>query len=227
VRDRHASTAPSTRARRLWRDARRLGRRYQRWVGAGLIGLGALLTMSVLAPPPAATVMMTVAARDLPAGTRLVAGDLRDVPAPATVVPPSALDRSGALGEVLLAPVGAGETITAARLSGSGLLAGTPSGTVALPVRLADPGAAALLVPGDRVDLVAAVASDAEPPGARVVGRDLVVLHAPGSTGSAGALDADDLLGGLVVVAASDDQALEVITGAAEGPLSAILRGTR
>lgn len=171
---------------------------------------------------------MTVAARDLPAGTRLGADDLRDVPAPSAVVPAAALDRSGALGQVLLAPVSAGETITAARLSGSGLLTGTPPGTVALPVRLADPGAAALLVPGDRVDLVTAVAHDAPTKAARVVGRDLVVLHAPGSPAdSVDALVADDLLGGLVVVAASDRQALEVIIGAAEGPVSAVVRGPR
>ncbi|MGA7690094.1 MAG: SAF domain-containing protein, partial [Jiangellales bacterium] len=126
--DRHPPATSARRVRRLWRDARRFARRYQRWVGAGLIGLAALLALSVLAPPPAATVVMTVAARDLPAGALLVSDDLRDVPAPAALVPAAALDRSGALGQVLLAPVAAGEAITAARLTGSGLLAGTPPG---------------------------------------------------------------------------------------------------
>lgn len=213
--------------RRAWRAARRLGRRYQRWVGAGLIGLAALLALSVLAPPPAATVVMTVAARDLPAGAWLVTDDLRDVPAPAALVPPAALDRSDALGQVLLAPVAAGEAITTARLTGSGLLAGTPPGTVALPVRLADPGAAALLRPGDRVDLLAAVAGDAQHTSVRVVGRDLVVLHSGGSSSDPDAtpdLAADDLLGGLVVVAATDREVLDVVGGAADGPLWASLR---
>ena len=213
--------------RRAWRDARRLARRYQRWVGAGLIGLAALLALSVLAPAPAATVVMTVAARDLPAGARLVTDDLRDVPAPAALVPPAALDRSGALGRVLLAPVAAGEAITTARLTGSGLLAGTPPGTVALPVRLADPGAAALLRPGDRVDLLAAVAADDHGARVQVVGRDLVVLHSAGSSSGPDAttdLAADDLLGGLVVVAATDREVLDIVGGAAEGPLWASLR---
>ncbi len=210
----------------MWRDARRLARRYQRWVGAGLIGLAALLALSVLAPPPAATVVMTVAARDLPAGALLVSDDLRDVPAPAALVPAAALDRSGALGQVLLAPVAAGEAITAARLTGSGLLAGTPPGTVALPVRLADPGAAALLEPGDRVNLLAAVAGDAQHTSVRVVGRDLVVLHSGGSSSgpdATAAMAADDLLGGLVVVAASDREVLDIVGGAADGPLWASL----
>jgi Flp pilus assembly protein CpaB len=213
--------------RRAWRHARRLGRRYQRWVGAGLIGLAALLALSVLAPPPAATVVMTIAARDLPAGARLVTDDLRDVPAPAALVPPAALDRSGALGQVLLAPVAAGEAITTARLTGSGLLAGTPPGTVALPVRLADPGAAALLRPGDRVDLLAAVATDDQGARVHVVGRDLVVLHSAGSSSDPDAtpdLAADDLLGGLVVVAATDREVLDIVGGAADGPLWASLR---
>jgi len=228
VLDPRPAVTPAARAQRVWRQARRVGRRYQRWVGAGLVGLAALLALTVLAPPPPATVPMTVAARDLPAGTRLGDADLRDVPAPAAVVPTAALDRAGALGQVLLAPVSAGEPITTARLNGSGLLTGTPPGTVALPVRLADPGAAALLVPGDRVDLVTAVGRDAPATGARVVGRGLVVLHAPGSPAdSVDALSADDLLGGLVVVAASDGQALEIITGASEGPLSAVVRMPR
>jgi pilus assembly protein CpaB len=212
---------------RVWRHARRLARRYQRWVGAGLIGLAALLALSVLAPPPAATVAMTVAARDLPAGARLLPDDLRDVPAPAALVPAAALGRSAALGQVLLAPVAAGEAITAARLSGSGLLTGTPPGTVALPVRLADPGAAALLGPGDRVDLLAAVAHDDQRTSVRVVGRDLVVLHSAGSSSGPDATDAmaaDDLLGGLVVVAATDREALDIVGGTADGPLWVSLR---
>jgi Flp pilus assembly protein CpaB len=155
----------------------------------------------------------------------LVGDDLRDVSAPAQLVPDAALDRTAAVGQVLLAPVAAGETITSARLSGSGLLVGTAPDTVALPVRLADPAAAALLVPGDRVDLLATSASDAGSDGVRVVGRDLVVLHSPGvHSDEREVMATDDLLGGLVVVAATERESFAIIEGAAGGPLWASLR---
>ncbi len=50
----------------------------------------------------------------------------------------------------------AGETITDVRLVGPALLAGYGDQLVAAPVRIADAGSAALLQPGDVIDVLAA-----------------------------------------------------------------------
>jgi Flp pilus assembly protein CpaB len=224
----------AARRRRLVRDLRRRARRYRRWAGAALLGLSALLALSVVAPAPPATVQVTVAARDLPAGSVLTETDV----AVATLVEgawtPRSLDVAEVVGEVLAAPVSVGEPLTETRLRGATLLTGVPPGTVALPVRLADPGAAALVSGGDRIDLLAAVPGDGAT-AVRTVGSDLPVLLAPAATSAVstepdgvallGGSDAGtDLLGGLLVVAASPEQVPAIIGGASDGPLWLALR---
>jgi len=104
---------------------------------------------------------------------------------------------------VLAGPVRRGEPLTDVRLVGPSLLASVP-GAVAVPVRLADSGAAALLRQGDRIDVLASPGSTApgapQPAGvARVVAANVLVLAVPGAggLGSAG----PGLEGTLVVVA--------------------------
>ena len=58
------------------------------------------------------------------------------------------------VGEVLAAPLRAGEPVTDVRLVGARADDGQP-GLVAVPVRLPDPGMVALLDVGDRIDVVA------------------------------------------------------------------------
>jgi Flp pilus assembly protein CpaB len=179
-------------------------------------------------------VQVTVAARDLPAGSVLTETDV----AVATLVEgawtPRSLDVAEVVGDVLAAPVSVGEPLTETRLRGATLLTGVPPGTVALPVRLADPGAAALVSGGDRIDLLAAVPGDGAT-AVRTVGSDLPVLLAPAATSAVstepdgvallGGSDAGtDLLGGLLVVAASPEQVSAIIGGASDGPLWLALR---
>lgn len=216
------------------RDLRRRARRYRRWAGAALLGLSALLALSVVAPAPPATVQVTVAARDLPAGSVLTETDV----AVATLVQgawtPQSLDVAEVVGEVLAAPVSIGEPLTTTRLRGSTLLTGLPPGTVALPVRLADPGAATLVSGGDRIDLLAAVPGE-DSTIVRTVGSDLPVLLAPGSASTVstetdgvsllGGSDAStDVPAGLLVVAASPQQVSAIVGGASDGPLWLALR---
>lgn len=128
------------------------------------------------------------AAHDLPAGTVLAADDLRALPLPPDAVP--AGRSADPVGEVLAAPVRAGEPITDVRLVGEGLASAHPDLTT-VPVRLPDADQVALLEPGDRIDLLA---TDPQAGGSRVVALDALVLATPParesvtSTASPGAL---------------------------------------
>lgn len=133
------------------------------------------------APPPPEVPVLT-AARDLPAGAVLDADDLVEVGytpgTPPAGRPPSA---AALVGEVLAAPLRAGEPVTDVRLVGAGLAAVEP-GLVAVPVRLPDAAAVALLESGDRIDLVA---TDPEGRGSRVLLTDAPVLAVPPAPSSA------------------------------------------
>ena len=144
----------------MWRRAR-----LRRAVAAALAGVAAWLVVSAFPPDPSpAGVPVVVSVRDLPAGHRLSASDLRVDRWPSGVRPASALqDPSRAVDATLGAGLGAGEPLTASRLRGPGLLTGLP-GLVAAHVPLTDPGAAALVHAGDHVDLIASPAGRSSAP---------------------------------------------------------------
>ncbi|ODV00191.1 MAG: hypothetical protein ABT15_30175 [Pseudonocardia sp. SCN 73-27] len=121
---------------------------------------GALVvTAAVLAFRPAAAAgePVLVATRDLPAGVVLGPADVAVRTWPEGLVPAGVLrDSAEAAGRVLAGPARAGEPVTDLRLAGPALAAaatGLPD-AVAVPVRLADPGVAGLLVAGNVVDVV-------------------------------------------------------------------------
>jgi Flp pilus assembly protein CpaB len=105
---------------------------------------------------------------------------------------------------VLAGPVAAGEPVTDVRLVGRGLAAAHPDLTV-MPVRLPDAGVAALLRPGDRIDLVAADpgSGDADP-----IAFDVLVLAVPAATATAE--DSSAPPGRLVVLGISPTAAADV-----------------
>jgi Flp pilus assembly protein CpaB len=204
-------------------------RRHRRTLGAVLVAAAVLVLAGQLRPPPPPTVPVVVAARDLAASTVLTADDVTVVRVPPEAAAPTALPQPDAVvGEVLAAPVAAGEALSSVRLRGASLLTGQPEGSVALPVRLSDAGAAVLLSPGDHIDLVAA-RTDGESSRGVTVAEHLPVLLVPGGavpatgvdalTSGAGAGSAADAGGGLVVVAALPAQARDVVAASADGPL--------
>jgi Flp pilus assembly protein CpaB len=190
-------------------------------VVALLLGTAAALTVEELSPAPPPDVPSLQAARDLPAGEVLDVDDVVVARVPDGSAPATGFTRPAqAVGQRLSTAVQAGEPLTPTRLVGPGLLLGQRPGTVALPLRLADPAAAALLRPGDRIDVVAAV------PGAgtsQVVGAGLVVLDAP----TAGACVVGEALtddAGLVVLAVTPPLATRLVAAAADAPLWYVLR---
>lgn len=179
------------------------------------------------------TVAVLVAAHDLAPGAVVRGADLRTVGLRPDAVPPSALrPGSGVVGQAVAVAVPAGLPLTRAALSVGRVL---PAGAEAVPVRLADPGATALLRVGDRVDVlvahgdgttVDATAADGDRPDvpggadATVVAADVAVLSVPPPRTATG----DQ--GGLVVVAATPGQATALARAAAAGRLSITVRGS-
>lgn len=190
--------------RRRVRAVRHWLRRRRRLFAAVLVGAATLAGVRLVAPPPADTVAVMVARRDLPAGARLESGDLTQAFFPFALAP---ADRtSDVVGRVLAAPIGRGEAVTGVRLVGPAL-AEAQAGQTVLPVRIPDAGMAALLQPGDVVDLYA---TDPGSGAARLLAAGVTVLAIPrdapeGPAGGTG--------GALVVVGVATEDAV-VLTGA-------------
>lgn len=170
--------------------------------GAVFFGVRALV------PSPAPTVSVTVAARDLPAGTTLTQSDIRTVEIPTASAPEHLAKLDYAVGRTVTGPVRRGEPVTDVRLVGAGLLEGYP-GLVAVPVRLPDESAAALLRVGDEIDLLA---TDQRTGSTQQVGDDLPVIALPQSDQKNGAIRAG---GRLVVVGATPEMSEGVAAAAA------------
>ncbi len=129
----------------------------RRVAAAGLVILA--LVLAVTPRSGSVGVMVVVAATDLTAGSTVRPGDLAVREWPTELVPGGAVhDPATAQGRVLVGAARAGEALTDVRLLGADHFATAPSAAgpdgAAVPVRLADAGVAALLVPGSRVDVV-------------------------------------------------------------------------
>lgn len=186
----------------------------RRRVLAALAAAGAVAAglQAATAPPPPLTGVL-VAARDLPAGSVLAAGDLTRARFRPGSVPAGVVTRAGdVVGRTTAGPVRRGEPLTDVRLLSGRLLAGYP-GTVAAPVRIGDPAAVALLRVGDHLDILAADPQGRDP--ATVVAEHVPVIALPHPH----ATSAADVPGGLVVVAVTETTAL----GLAEAGVSSFL----
>lgn len=207
--------------------ARRLVRRHYRLIAAALLCAAAGLTVHELTPAPLETVPVVTAAADLPAGTILADSDLVTGSLPASAVPSgSAASVHDLAGKRLATALRAGSPVLDTSIVGPGLLAGSPPGTVAVPVRPADQSTVQLLSPGQRVDIVLSTGNGYEEPAAsEVLANDVPVLWKAGST-----TDGSGLLGrqeseGLVVVAASPTEATALASASSRGKVFLVLVG--
>ncbi|GEP40635.1 hypothetical protein NPS01_42980 [Nocardioides psychrotolerans] len=188
-RDSHRDSL--SRARRTANAVRRAVLRRRRLLAAALTAVAMAAGLHTVAAPPEPTTRVVVAARDLPAGAVLAAGDLTAVEVAPEAVPRRVVDDP--VGRVLAGPVRAGEPVTDVRLVGPDLVAGR-SDLVAAPVRLPDAAMVDLLRVGDLIDLVAA---DPQRGTSAVVATAVPVLALPAVSEAIGA---SALPGRLVVV---------------------------
>lgn len=201
----------------------RLLDRYRRAAAALLAATALLSAVLAVRPPPTPTQQVLVASRDLDATAPLTARDLAPLALPAEAVPGGALPPDAeAAGLSLTAPVRRGEVITDARLSDPPARPYGP-GLVAVPVRVADPGAVGLLSPGSRVDVLAAGGHDefaparAGPAVEVVSDRPVLALPAESDRGGEG--------GALILIAATPAEARSLAGHAAASRLSITIRG--
>ena len=185
-----------------------------------------------LQPPAQATRGVVVAAADLPAGRSLVTGDLAVAQVPAGVLPAGATDDPDEfLGRALAAPMARGEALAGHRLTDLPEWS-VPPGTMPLPVRFADAGAAALLAAGQRVDVVAASGPglDGATPfaSAELVATDILVLAVmtadQGSGGILGGSTSGEEKSPLVMLAADRGAALAIAGAQGRASLSYLMR---
>lgn len=128
----------------------------RRAVAAVLVLLAGVLALR--GDPAAARTEVVVAARDLQPGQVIAVDDVRTVSVGSGTVPEGAVAGVDAIaGRTAAGAVRSGETLTDVRVVGPSLaaLATGTTGATSVPVRLSDPDVAALLRPGDEVDVLA------------------------------------------------------------------------
>lgn len=192
-----------------------------------LLCIAAGITVHQLTPPPADTVTALAAARDLPAGAAMVVSDLEEVQIPPGMMTSGSLQKSGdATGRQLAAPLRKGQLVTDAQLLGPGLLAGTPPGSAAVPLRMADPSSIQLVSPGQLVNVVLTRANGYDQQSAsEVLASAVPVLWTSGQGGKTGQWLGTGETDGLIVVAADPEQAARLAGASTQGRLFFMLVG--
>lgn len=129
-------------------------------------------------------------------------------------------------GRQLAAPLRKGQLITDAQLLGPGLLAGTPPGSAAVPLRMADPSSIQLVSPGQLVNVVltGATSYDQQAP-SEVLATAVPVLWTSGQGGKTGEWLGTGETDGLIVVAADPGQAARLAGASMQGKLFFVLVG--
>jgi Flp pilus assembly protein CpaB len=184
-------------------------------------------TVHQLTPAPLDTVAAVAAARDLPAGATLDGADLARIQVPpGTVADGFFGEQDQAVGRQLAGPLRKGQLLTDAQIVGPGLLAGTPAGSAAVPLRMADPSSIRLVSPGQLVNVVLTGAGgfeEARPP--EVLAKGVPVLWTSAQGGEGGQWLGTPETEGLLVVAAGAEQAARLAGASTRGKLFFVLVG--
>ncbi|MGA8788941.1 MAG: RcpC/CpaB family pilus assembly protein [Paenarthrobacter sp.] len=199
--------------------------RNRRLTVALLLCLAAGIAVQQLTPASELRITVMVAARDLPTGTTLTEADFTRVGVPQDLAVTGALSDGGALtGRQLAAPLSRGQIPTESSLLGPGLLTGSPVGTAAVPLRMADPSSIQLLSPGQLVTVVlTAAGSYDESRETQILAGPVPVLWTSAHGGKAGEWLGTSDTEGLVVVAADPQQAEKLAGASTQGKLFFVL----
>ena len=225
-------------------------RRRRRLLAALLLCAAAALAVHQLTPASPAVVTAVLASRDLPAGHLLGSTDLITAAVSPKMLPDGALTPAsthlsqaarptaggsrrgnGSVaavsaweGQQLSGPVRRGEVLTDASLLGNGLLVGSPTGSQAVPLRLSDPSTLALLRQGQLVTVVLSSSDSFDGPVSNeLLAEKVAVLWTPVLAKTNGGLLPSPDNEGVVVVAASAEQAVRLAGAISRGKVSLIL----
>jgi pilus assembly protein CpaB len=199
--------------------------RNRRLTVALLLCIAAGITVEQLTPAPDDTVGALAATRDLPAGETLDPADLAVLDIPRGLLPGGSFSDSASLqGKQLAIPLRQGQLISDSQLLGPGLLAGHPPGSVAVPLRIADPSSAQLVSPGQLINVVLAGGNGFEQPGtSEVLAAAVPVLWTPAQGGKGAQWLGEGETDGLIVVAANADQSRRLAGASTQGKLFFVL----
>lgn len=201
--------------------------RKRRLLAAGFLCAAAGVAVEALLPDEAAMTQVVAASADLPVGTVLTQEKLELVELPQEAVPSHSFASPELVaGQQLATPVYSGDVIAKNFLVGSGLLAGSPAGTVAVPLRPADPSTVQLLSPGQRVDVVLSTGNGFEVSAKNTVlaqGVPVLWTSEESSDGPFAAPAAQK--DGLVVVAANPGEAASLAGASSTGQVHLVLTG--
>lgn len=149
----------------MFRSLRRTSTRIGRWPRLCAAGICLVLAVSSAVDSARAhrsqrLVTVVVAAHDLSAGRVLHRADVRSSRWPSSLAPLAAVQRSReVVGRRLVAPLASGEVITPVRLLGGGPASTVPAGRVPVAITV-DTDSAALVRPGERVDVIGVTSPD-------------------------------------------------------------------
>ncbi|WP_240690032.1 RcpC/CpaB family pilus assembly protein [Arthrobacter sp. PAMC25564] len=203
--------------------------RNRRLAVALLLCVAAALAVQQLTPAPATTVAALASVSDLPAGKTLSPDDVVTLDVPPALVPGGSFSNKAAVrGMQLAVALRKGQLLSDSQLLGPGLLAGSPAGSAAVPLRMADPASIQLVSPGQLVNVVLTSGSGFEQPAAsQVLASAVPVLWTSTRGGKAGQwLAAGGDAEGLIVVAADPEQARRLAGASTLGKLFFVLVGT-
>src|SRR6476661_3146442 len=191
------------------------------------LSAAAAIAVQQLTPAPLATATALAAARDLPAGTAVTEADVARVQVPPGMVADGFLqDEAAAKGKQLAAPMRKGQLLSDAQLVGPGLLAGTPPGSAAVPLRMADPSSIQLVSPGQLVNVVLTSANGFDQQGpSEVLASAVPVLWTSNKGGQSGQWLGTTETDGLIVVAANAEQSSRLAGASTQGRLFFVLVG--
>jgi pilus assembly protein CpaB len=201
--------------------------RNRRLAVALLLCVAAGLAVQQLTPAPANTVAAFAAARDLPAGSTLEPGDIETLSVPPGLVPGGSFSsEAGLRGKQLAVALRKGQLLSDSQLLGPGLLSGSPPGSAAVPLRMADPASIQLVSPGQLVNVVLTSGNDFDQPAeSQVLAAAVPVLWTSAQGGKAGQWLATAETDGLIVVAAGAEQARRLAGSSTQGKLFFVLVG--
>ncbi|TLM85520.1 flagellar biosynthesis protein FlgA [Pseudarthrobacter sp. NamE2] len=226
----HRRPPASVRRSHSRRPAAKLGAwvsRNRRLAAALLLCAAAALSVHQLTPAPVHTVTALAAARDLPAGSALASSDLAPIQVPPGMLAEGVLRKpADAAGRQLAAPLRKGQLLADAQLLGPGLLTGSMPGSAAVPLRMADAPAVQLVSPGQLVNVVLTSANgfDQQEP-SEVLASAVPVLWTSAKGGQGGQWLGTQETDGLMVVAATAEQAARLAGASTQGKLFFVLVG--
>lgn len=219
--------------RRVPSRRRPAGHRLRRWlqrnrrlVAALLLCVAAGIAVQQLTPAPLPMVTAWAAARDLPAGRTLTASDLTPEQVPPALLPGAAVDLRAAVGQQLGVALHRGQVLAPSFFVGPGLLTGSPPGSSAVPLRMADPASIQLISPGQLVNVVLTAGNGFDQAAApQILATHVPVLWTSARGGKSGQwLDPGDT-DGLMVVAADPEQSARLAGASTQGKLFFVLVG--